>query len=99
MVPILRRKVSHLSDLDNTLISSGEIISVSVGPSPFDYYPPRSGMLFVSGGNVSSIEYMRNGVSIPLGMVFGQLVVEKGDFIRISHLVAPTVNFAPFSIK
>lgn len=71
-------------------------ISVTVGASPYDYVAASEGMLFVSGGGVSSMSFSRDGSTFyPTGSFYGAFPLRKGDTMRITYSVAPTVTFVP----
>lgn len=68
---------------------------VAVGASPFTYTAPRNGMLFLSGGTLSAIQYIRGASVILLNLTANQIMVMKGDQVRITYLTAPSLTFLP----
>lgn len=66
------------------------VSAVTVGASPFDYTAARDGFVSIVGGTVSAVAYVREGVSTSLGVV-AVVPVKKGDVVRITYTVAPTV--------
>lgn len=86
--------VNGLLDRAATPIDAPE--APGVGASPYSYSNPvADGLLVVTGGTVSLIEYGRNGAFTPLGITAGLVPVKSGDVVRITHTVAPTVAFIP----
>ena len=80
--------VNELIDRVSTPMS---VSAVTVGASPFDYLAPRDGFVSIVGGTVSAVAYVREGVSTSLGGV-AVVPVKKGDTVRITYTVAPTVR-------
>lgn len=66
------------------------VSAVTVGASPFDYEAPRDGFVSIVGGTVSAVALIRQGASTSLGVV-AVVPVKKGDTVRITYTVAPTV--------
>lgn len=67
--------------------------SVTVGASPYSYTPTDDGLVVVTGGTVSALDYGRNGVFTGLGLLAGLAPIKAGDTLRITYAVAPTVSF------
>lgn len=80
--------VNELIDRVSTPLS---VSAVTVGASPFDYVASRDGFVSIVGGTVSAVAYVREGVSTSLGVV-AVVPVKKGDTVRITYTVAPTVT-------
>ena len=80
--------VNELIDQTATPLS---VSAVTVGASPFDYTAPRDGFVSIVGGTVSAVAYVRVGVSTSLGVV-AVVPVKRGDTVRITYTVAPTVR-------
>lgn len=80
--------VNELVDRISTPLS---VSAVTVGASPFDYVAARDGFVSIVGGTVSAVAYVREGVSTSLGVV-AVVPVKKGDTVRITYTVAPTVR-------
>lgn len=87
------RRVSHYSDLWNKGTSPAE--AVALAGSPHTYTASRSGVLLVSAGTVSLLQYSRLSTLYDLGLIAGQIQIVKGDAIVLTYLVAPTVTFIP----
>lgn len=75
--------------------SSDSASTVAAGASPFTYDVSASGILIVSGGTVSLIEYGRNGAFTSLGITSGPVPVLEGDQVRITYTVVPTITLVP----
>lgn len=53
-------------------------------------------MLLVSIGTVTLIEFSRDGTVFDVvGLIAGQFHLNPGDWLRITHIVAPTVVCYP----
>lgn len=53
-------------------------------------------MFLISGGNVSAIEFSRDGTIFDLvGSLGGQFILNPGDWLRIGYSLAPTVVYYP----
>lgn len=76
------------------LANSGQDASpVTVGASPFTYDANDSGLLIITGGTVSLIEYGRNSTFTNTGLISGIVPLADGDRVRITYTVVPTVTF------
>ncbi|OWT68255.1 hypothetical protein CEY04_27940 [Achromobacter sp. HZ28] len=66
---------------------------VTVTASPFTYTnnDPYAENVIISGGTISGITFIRNGVSHALGLSSGSFVLNPGDAIQISYSVTPAV--------
>lgn len=67
------------------------VTAVTVGASPFSYVAPADGVLSIVGGTVSALAYIRQSTTVTLPLT-GLVPVKKGDTVRITYSVAPTVN-------
>lgn len=69
--------------------------SVTLTGSPFTKSFGTNGMLTVSGGTVSAIDYRRGttGSFASIGTTSGPIPVKALDAVRITYTVAPTVTF------
>jgi hypothetical protein len=78
----------------NALSQSNQAPSAAtVGASPFSYTAPQAGVVLISGGTVSLVEYGRGGVFTNIGTVAGAVPVSQGDVVRVTYTVAPTMTF------
>lgn len=75
--------------IDNTATPLS-VSAVTVGASPYSYEAPRDGFVSIVGGTVSAVAYIRQGVTTAIG-VPSIVPVKKGDTVRITYTVAPTV--------
>jgi len=67
--------------------------AVVVGVSPFTYVPSDVGSVVVRGGTVSLIEIIRKGTAVDVGVTAGIIPIARGDQLRITYTVLPTVTF------
>ncbi|AKA60334.1 hypothetical protein P26218_31 [Rhodoferax phage P26218] len=67
--------------------------AVVVGVSPFTYVPSEVGSVVVRGGTVSLIEVIRKGIAVNVGVTAGIIPIARGDQLRITYTVLPTVTF------
>lgn len=86
-------QVNALTDRSDTPITPAS--SVTLTGSPFDYLATADGLVVVTGGVVSAINYGRNGTFTALGITAGLIPMKLGDVVRIAYSVAPTVSFIP----
>jgi hypothetical protein len=70
-------------------------VAITVGASPFTFTAPANGTVAISGGNVSMLTLIRQGVSVPTGLIAALIPVSRLDQVQITYLVAPTANFLP----
>lgn len=74
----------------------GRVVPVTVGISPFIYKAPSNGVAMISAGGISNLEYTRGGVTwYQTGMFRGAFPMAQGDALRITHVAAPSMIFAP----
>jgi len=76
----------------------GPIMSVSPGASPFTWQNPENVrvQMFVSLGTVTTIEFSPDNVTyINCGLVAGTLILNPRQYLRITYVVAPTLNYIP----
>jgi hypothetical protein len=71
------------------------VAAVTVTASPFTFTAPANGTLAISVGTVSAVVIIRQGVTVPTGLVDGLIPVSRLDQVQITYAVAPTVNFLP----
>lgn len=69
--------------------------AISVGVSPFLYTPTASGNVAVTGGTVSSIAVLRQGVEVTTGLTSGLIPVSVGDQVIVTYSIMPTMTFLP----
>ncbi len=80
-----------------TLLTDVLSASYAIVPtgSPFTWVAPTRGAVIVSAGTVSLIQYGRFGVLNTLGITGGIFEISKGDTVRVTYLVPPTMTFIP----
>lgn len=70
--------------------------SQTAGASPFVYTAPANGIVIVSGGTVSLVQYGRQGTLTALGLTSGTFPIVQGDTVTVTWVVtAPTITFIP----
>lgn len=70
--------------------------AVEIGASPAVYQAIIRGQSHIVGGNVSAVEFSRNGTTwYDTGLVEGFVEMDARDHLRITYSVAPTVTFFP----
>ena len=74
---------------------NNDAVAIAVTASPFTYMAQRSGLLFFSGGTLSTIQYTRGASVSLLNLGSNQIMVMKGDQVRITYLTAPSLTFLP----
>lgn len=75
---------------------TGGAIAVSLGPSPASYTAPANGVLYLTGGTVTSISLVRGSVSTALGILAGSIRLRRQDVASIVYVIAPTsATFVP----
>jgi len=80
------------------LYSIGPRATISVGSSPCSIQNSTNTRVFVlvSGGTVTTIEFSRDGTLFDaVGLLGGQFHLNPGDWLRVTHIVAPTVVYYP----
>lgn len=69
---------------------------VEFGASPAIYTAIIRGQAHIGGGNVSAVEFSRDGTNwYDTGIVEGFVEMDRTDSIRITYSVAPTLTFFP----
>lgn len=88
---LFRSVALSVNELNDRVSAPLSVSAVTVGASPFDYEAARDGFVSIVGGTVSAVAYVRQGASTSLGVV-AVVPVKKGDTVRITYTVAPTVT-------
>lgn len=83
----------HVGEVMAVLSDAPAVQAVAIGASPSSYIVPSSGKIVVRGGTVSLIEIGRRGTFVTTGLITAVLPVSRGDVVRITYIVAPTVNY------
>src|SRR5712671_6278941 len=72
------------------------VITVGASPCSIQNSMNTRVMVLVSIGTVTLIEFSRDGVTFDaVGLIAGQFHLNPGDWLKITHVVAPTVVFYP----
>lgn len=71
------------------------IKTIVVGTSPFQYQAGEPGTLFISGGTVSDVSFIRGRDTVSLGTPHSVLLMIQ-DIAQITYSVIPTIKFFPF---
>lgn len=87
----------HIGEKIDWCSASLDTLLVTPTGSPYTEVAPSNGIYIITGGTVTTIEYGRNGVFTVVGLLAGVIPFTKGDSLRITYAVAPTVNFVPFA--
>jgi hypothetical protein len=99
--------LSDTTDLRNALILALDgllpdpqpvaqpVQTITVGASPFTYIAPFNGQVSVTGGTVSLIQIIRQGTTVATGLTTGLIPVSRGDQVKVTYTVVPTVVFLP----
>lgn len=86
--------MSHTDEaLGLSLPSQDAPVSIAVGASVFTYTTTNSGVVIVAAGTVSFIELGRGATFISCGVTSGAIPVSKGDKVRVTYSVLPTMTF------
>ena len=90
-MPHIGEKAQILTEIPLSMAAQ----AVAVTASPFTYTATRNGMLFVTGGTLSTIQYGRGGQLYVLGLGMSPIPLIPGDQVRLTYLTAPTLTFLP----
>ena len=90
--PMLRQ-LNAVTDRTDTPIAA--LSALAVGASPHTFTAEADGALAVAGGTVSLLEYGRNGNFTSLGLTSGLVPIKRGDALRITYSVAPSILLIP----
>lgn len=72
------------------------VSGITVGASPYAYKTSFDGSVIVNSGTVSLIEFSRDGSAFfTLGTTAGIVPLSRGDTLRTTYTVAPTMTFIP----
>lgn len=69
--------------------------SVAVGGSPFTYTAAFDGTIVLTGGTVSAVSLIRQGISVATGIAAGLIPLSRLDQLQITYSVVPTMTFFP----
>lgn len=92
---VLRPWIQYLQQFT---IAPPNIMSLTVGISPFSYVAKEPGNLVISGGTVSAIVLTRGAISLTLFTSTANVrIIPVGinDTVTVTYSVLPTMNFIP----
>ena len=69
--------------------------SIPLSGSPHTLSIGSNGLLAITGGTLSLVEYGRAGAFVGVMSASGVIPVYAGDSVRITYLVAPAVSLIP----
>lgn len=77
------------------LNSTSAPVAITPTGSPFTFANPTAGpiVVLVSGGTVTAINLVVDGVDYLVGLVAGSVVVRAGASIKVTYAVAPTMTY------
>ena len=91
LTDLLREFARAINELISRTDTPLSVKAVTVTASPYTYTATADGFVSIVGGTVSGLAYVRQGVTTALAV--GPMVpVKKGDGVRITYSVAPTVT-------
>lgn len=76
----------------------GPVTAISPGGSPFTWQNPESVpvLVVISVGTVTLLEYsIDNSTWLTLGLIAGAFKLNPGQWIKVTYVVAPTMNYVP----
>lgn len=83
----------HYDELLSLLVQNAPIQAVVVGASPATIIADADGKVVVQGGTVTLIELGRKSSFVSVGVTVGVVPVARGDQIRITYTLVPTVTY------
>lgn len=85
----------HIGEKAEVVGNRGTAMAITPTGSAFSYVAPANGIIILSGGTVSIIEYGRGASFYVVGLLAGSFAVARGDIVRVTYVVAPTMTFLP----
>lgn len=76
-------------------LARAPVQALPLSGSPHTLAIGASGLLAITGGTLSLVEYGRAGAFVGILSASGVIPVYAGDSVRITYLVAPTVRLIP----
>lgn len=78
-----------------SLNSTAVPVAITPTGSPFTFANPVAGpiQVIVSGGTVTAINMVIDGVDYLAGLIAGVFVVRAGASIKVTYAVAPTMTY------
>lgn len=79
-----------------TGIPPSNVAPINPSTSPFHFIAPSKGSVIVQGGTISALEFSRDNMDYyNIGVNAGMVTLNKGDILRTTYTVAPTMTFIP----
>jgi len=85
----------HLGEKIDYPLGRGSSRVITPSGTGYVFTAPSNGIIFISGGTVSLVEYGRGSTFFAAGIASGPISMAAGDKIRFTYLVAPTITFLP----
>lgn len=86
----------HFGRIDMSPSTASTPTAMTVSGSPYVFTAPSDGLVVLSGGTVSLVQYGRGSTLTALGLVGGLIPVVKDDTVRITWAIsAPSLTFIP----
>lgn len=85
----------HLGEkIDYPLGRGGSRVVIPSGTG-YVFTAPSNGLIAISGGTVSLVEYGRGDTFFDAGIASGPISMASGDKIRLTYVLAPAITFLP----
>lgn len=73
-----------------------DIMGLTIGVSPFTYEVKEPGTIFISGGTLTAVSFIRGITTLALGTAARIIPVAIDDTVIITYAVVPTsISFVP----
>lgn len=83
----------HTDEVLGLMAATAPPATVAPGASPYTYVATDPGALVIQGGTVSLVELGRKGTFVTTGLTTTVLNLLRGDQVRVTYVVAPTMTF------
>lgn len=85
----------HLGEKIDYVPGRGSPRAVTPSGTGYVFTAPSNGLIAISGGTVSLVEYGRGNTFFVAGLISGPVFMAAGDKIRLTYLLAPAITFLP----
>ena len=85
----------HLGEKIDYPLGRGGSRVVTPSGTGYVFTAPSNGIIFISGGTVSLVEYGRGSTFFDAGIASGPISMASGDKIRLTYVLAPAITFLP----
>lgn len=85
----------HLGEKVDYVPGRGSPRAVTPSGTGYVFTAPSNGLIAISGGTVSLVEYGRGDTFFVSGLVPGPFFMAAGDKIRLTYVLAPAITFLP----